>query len=212
MADGRSPGTPRVFASPLARRLAREAGLDLTLVAGTGPRARVVGRDVLAAQRGGAVQGEAQAEERGSLSTGGVRHSYLRGTAVVDQLLSLRAELGHAGRGDVTLDDLIGRAAAHAHEAVPAMTGVRDGESLAVVDLGAYGVEEFVAAVEPPHVATLALGAIGPEAAVVDGRVVVAQRIHVTLAVDHDAIEPAVAARWLRAFLDGLEHPLQLVL
>jgi len=208
MADGRSPGTPRVFASPLARRLARDAGLDLTLLAGTGPRARVVERDVLAAQRGGAVP----RDEHAAVTAGGVRHSYLRGTAVVDQLLSLRAELGHAGRGDVTLDDLIRRATARAHEAVPAMTGVHAGASLAVVDLSAYGVEEFVAVVEPPHVATLALGAIAPEAAVVDGRVVVAQRIHVTLAVDHDAIEPAVAARWLRSFLDGLEHPLQLVL
>ena len=36
----------RVFASPLARRLAREAGLDLKAVSGTGPKGRVVKSDV----------------------------------------------------------------------------------------------------------------------------------------------------------------------
>ena len=43
-------GEPRALkASPLARRLAREAGLDLVGVAGTGPRGRVIKRDVEAA-------------------------------------------------------------------------------------------------------------------------------------------------------------------
>jgi pyruvate dehydrogenase E2 component (dihydrolipoamide acetyltransferase) len=43
----------RVFASPLARRLAREAGLDLKSVKGTGPRGRIVKADVEAAGKGG---------------------------------------------------------------------------------------------------------------------------------------------------------------
>ena len=40
----------RVFASPLARRIAAEKGLDLTLVAGTGPHGRIVRADVDAAK------------------------------------------------------------------------------------------------------------------------------------------------------------------
>lgn len=36
----------RIFASPLARRLAKEAGLDLASVAGSGPRGRIVRHDV----------------------------------------------------------------------------------------------------------------------------------------------------------------------
>lgn len=44
----------RIFASPLARRLAEEAGLDLSQVAGTGPRGRVVKADVEKAKAGGA--------------------------------------------------------------------------------------------------------------------------------------------------------------
>ena len=43
----------RVFASPLARRLAEQAGLDLNTVTGTGPHGRVVKRDVEAASKGG---------------------------------------------------------------------------------------------------------------------------------------------------------------
>ncbi|WP_339914530.1 pyruvate dehydrogenase complex dihydrolipoamide acetyltransferase [uncultured Brevundimonas sp.] len=44
----------RVFASPLARRLAEQAGLDLNTVTGTGPHGRVVKRDVETAGKGGA--------------------------------------------------------------------------------------------------------------------------------------------------------------
>ncbi|MDP3403058.1 MAG: pyruvate dehydrogenase complex dihydrolipoamide acetyltransferase [Brevundimonas sp.] len=44
----------RVFSSPLARRLAKEAGLDLSTLKGTGPHGRIVKADVEAAGRGGA--------------------------------------------------------------------------------------------------------------------------------------------------------------
>ena len=43
----------RVFASPLARRLAKERGLDLAAITGSGPHGRVVERDVLAAKESG---------------------------------------------------------------------------------------------------------------------------------------------------------------
>jgi pyruvate dehydrogenase E2 component (dihydrolipoamide acetyltransferase) len=43
----------RVFASPLARRIAREAGLDIGSIKGSGPHGRIVERDVRAAQEGG---------------------------------------------------------------------------------------------------------------------------------------------------------------
>ncbi len=44
----------RLFASPLARRLAKEAGLDLAMIKGTGPHGRIIERDVKAALAGGA--------------------------------------------------------------------------------------------------------------------------------------------------------------
>jgi pyruvate dehydrogenase E2 component (dihydrolipoamide acetyltransferase) len=42
----------RVFASPLAKRLAREAGIDVSRIAGSGPHGRVISRDVDAAKSG----------------------------------------------------------------------------------------------------------------------------------------------------------------
>jgi len=45
--------TSRVFASPLAKRMAKEFGLDLSSIVGSGPHGRVVERDVKAAQAGG---------------------------------------------------------------------------------------------------------------------------------------------------------------
>ncbi|MEA2929846.1 MAG: hypothetical protein QOG38_2274, partial [Hyphomicrobiales bacterium] len=45
-------GQGRVFSSPLARRLAKEAGIDIARIAGTGPHGRVVARDVEGAKDG----------------------------------------------------------------------------------------------------------------------------------------------------------------
>ncbi|ARO23939.1 pyruvate dehydrogenase complex dihydrolipoamide acetyltransferase [Rhizobium sp. S9] len=49
-----SAGGNRTFSSPLARRLAREAGIDLSNVAGSGPYGRVIKSDIEAALAGGA--------------------------------------------------------------------------------------------------------------------------------------------------------------
>ena len=50
----RQASNGRVFASPLARRLAKEKGLDLGAVKGSGPHGRIIARDVEAARPGGA--------------------------------------------------------------------------------------------------------------------------------------------------------------
>ncbi len=49
-------GEGRVFASPLARRLAQQAGIDLGRINGSGPHGRVIARDVEQAQAGGALK------------------------------------------------------------------------------------------------------------------------------------------------------------
>ncbi|MGP0094566.1 MAG: pyruvate dehydrogenase complex dihydrolipoamide acetyltransferase [Xanthobacteraceae bacterium] len=46
------PGTSRIFASPLARRLAKEAGLDLQRIEGSGPHGRIIARDIEQARSG----------------------------------------------------------------------------------------------------------------------------------------------------------------
>ncbi len=52
----RGNGHARVFASPLARRLARDAGIDISRVAGTGPHGRVIAHDVDQAKGGGGLR------------------------------------------------------------------------------------------------------------------------------------------------------------
>ncbi|WP_421361403.1 pyruvate dehydrogenase complex dihydrolipoamide acetyltransferase [Agrobacterium rosae] len=73
--QGAAPSTPapiskdgeRIFASPLARRLAKEAGLDLSAVSGSGPHGRIVKTDVeKAAASGGAKAAPAAAPSSGA--------------------------------------------------------------------------------------------------------------------------------------------------
>ncbi len=45
-------GANRIFSSPLARRLAKEAGIDLARIQGSGPHGRVIARDIAAAKSG----------------------------------------------------------------------------------------------------------------------------------------------------------------
>ena len=54
-------GSGRIFSSPLARRLAKEAGVDIAAVQGTGPHGRVVARDIEAARSGAGLRAPAPA-------------------------------------------------------------------------------------------------------------------------------------------------------
>jgi pyruvate dehydrogenase E2 component (dihydrolipoamide acetyltransferase) len=54
-------GANRTFSSPLARRLAKEAGVDIARVEGSGPHGRVVARDVEAAKSGKGLGGAGSA-------------------------------------------------------------------------------------------------------------------------------------------------------
>ncbi len=54
-------GRARIFASPLARRLAKEASLDLAALAGSGPHGRIVKSDVETAVRNGGARAEPRA-------------------------------------------------------------------------------------------------------------------------------------------------------
>ncbi len=64
---GRSVGGgERPFASPLARRLAKDAGLDLAQLQGSGPHGRIVERDIEAAKQGGAAKAAPAAAPAGA--------------------------------------------------------------------------------------------------------------------------------------------------
>ena len=133
-----SNGHTRVFASPLARRLAREAGLSLDQLTGTGPNGRVLRRDVEQARAAAPAEQAEQAElaaftdvphtklrrlvaARLTQSKQTAPHFYLRATARVDRLLALRAELNEGAQVRVSVNDLVVKAVAHAHQQVPAL-------------------------------------------------------------------------------------------
>ena len=86
-----------------------------------------------------------------------------------------------------------------------------EGGSIAVTNLGMYGVEEFAAIINPPQSAILAVGAGVAAPVVVDGSVAVATVMTLVLSVDHRVIDGALAARWMDALVTTVEQPLRLL-
>jgi pyruvate dehydrogenase E2 component (dihydrolipoamide acetyltransferase) len=139
----------RVFASPLARRIAKEQGLAIEQITGTGPRGRVLRRDVEAAVESRSdhrpeaghpspaptprLTASAAYEEiphsrirlatarRLTESQQQAPHFYLRRTVRAEALLELRAELNQDDDIHVSVTDLIVKAVAAAHRRVPEM-------------------------------------------------------------------------------------------
>jgi len=60
-APAAQPSGNRIFSSPLARRLAKDAGIELSRIGGTGPHGRVIARDVEAAKSGQGLKAPAAA-------------------------------------------------------------------------------------------------------------------------------------------------------
>jgi pyruvate dehydrogenase E2 component (dihydrolipoamide acetyltransferase) len=86
-----------------------------------------------------------------------------------------------------------------------------EGGSISVTNLGMYGVEEFAAVINPPHAAILAVGAVRWEAVVDGDDVLPGQVMSLTLSVDHRPVDGVVAARWLAALKELLEHPARIL-
>ena len=74
-----------------------------------------------------------------------------------------------------------------------------------------YGVTSFMAVINPPESAILAVGGIHQVPVVKDGQLAVGTRMEVTLSADHRAVDGAVAAQFLRESKRLLENPLLLV-
>ncbi len=81
-----------------------------------------------------------------------------------------------------------------------------------VSNLGMYGIHSFVAVINPPQAAILAVGALGPAPVVRDGELVVRNVMRVTLSCDHRILYGADAAAFLGRIRERLENPLQLAL
>jgi pyruvate dehydrogenase E2 component (dihydrolipoamide acetyltransferase) len=139
--------TGRLVASPIVRRLARERGIDLTLVVGTGPAGRIVRRDldgVVAAATVAAVPVDrapggipekltgmrTAIARRLTESMTTVPHFYLTAHCRVDRLLALRAEVNEAAERKVSVNDFVLKAVAGALLDVPAANAIWGGDSI----------------------------------------------------------------------------------
>jgi pyruvate dehydrogenase E2 component (dihydrolipoamide acetyltransferase) len=280
----------RVKASPLARRIARERGIDLRNVAGTGPEGRVVAEDVERAAATGApapptiaptptfAPQQVEVEQLSSMRKTIARRLTDAWQAPVFQLgitvdmgraLAVRKRLVelNADGAKPTVSDLLTKVCAMAlmrHRAVNALykgdaielyptanigiavaipnglvvpviqgcerktiaeiaaaraelvdrsrsgklqQGDLDGGTFTISNLGMFGIERFIAVLNPPQAAILAVGSTEEKAVVVDGQVVVRPRLELTLTCDHRAIDGATGAQFLGDVKAFLEEP-----
>jgi len=278
----------RVKASPLARRVARERGVDLAVVAGTGPDGRILAEDIETAAVAAAVAtpaapaaapGEVEVVELTSVRRTIARRLteaweapvfQLSVTADASELAATRermVELLREGEIKPTVNDVLTKIVASAlmrHRAVNAqfvdgsihrypsanvgiavaaptglvvpvireaerrsvqeiatvradlVTRARDGKlrladledgTFTISNLGMYGIEQFVAVLNPPQVAILAVGSIEERPLAVDGELVIAPTMTLTLTCDHRAIDGSEGAEFLSAVKAFIEAP-----
>jgi pyruvate dehydrogenase E2 component (dihydrolipoamide acetyltransferase) len=291
----------RHFVSPIVRRLARESGVEISQVTGTGPQGRVVRRDLeafMASGAGATATASASSSSSSELakqeysssyvtvphtgmrraiarrlteSKSTVPHFYVTADCKVDSLLELRKSINESSQIKISVNDLVVKAVAcalmdvpesnvvwnaeamHKYESAdisvavttegglftPVIRGVEkrslsnlsmeiselaararagklrqeelEGGSFAVSNLGMFGTKEFSAILNPPQSGILAVGAASPRAIVEDGQIVIANIMTVTLSADHRAVDGALAAQWLSAFVKRIENPLSML-
>ncbi|MGH3001158.1 MAG: dihydrolipoamide acetyltransferase family protein, partial [Gaiellaceae bacterium] len=98
--------------------------------------------------------------------------------------------------------DAVGRA----RESRLTTSDMEDG-TFTISNLGMYGIEQFVAVINPPQAAILAVGATVETAVVRDGAVEVRPMMTMTLTVDHRAVDGAEGAAFLRTVKLLVEDP-----
>jgi pyruvate dehydrogenase E2 component (dihydrolipoamide acetyltransferase) len=276
----------RVKASPLARRIARERGVELSAISGTGPEGRIVAEDVERAEKAPAPAAAPAAPpgEVESIPLTGMRKTIARRmteaweapafqiamTADMTAAIRLREKLvERMAEGDAkpTYSDILAKVCAVAlmrHRAVNALFAgdeiqiqptanvgfavavpdglvvpvlrsaetkaipqlaaeraevvgrIRDGKlrqedldggTFTISNLGMYGVERFVAVLNPPQAAILAVGAIEERAVVTDGELGARPVMELTLTCDHRSVDGATASDFLRTVKQFLEEP-----
>jgi pyruvate dehydrogenase E2 component (dihydrolipoamide acetyltransferase) len=293
----------RLRASPLAKRMARDEGLDLAAVQGSGPSGRIVKRDVEAAI---GQAGQAAAVARAPAPAGrpapapvptfgrrepevlpisgmrkiisqrmaevkpGVPHFYVTVDIEMEEAAKLR-EQAKAAEVKVSFNDLIVKAAALALRRQPKVNVsiqgdrilqfhtadvgiavaiedglitpvIRDadqkslgtiaaesrelaerarrkalkpeeysGGSITVSNLGMFGVDSFIAVINPPQASIVAVGAVSEKAVVREGKVVARKMMSATFSGDHRIVDGALGAQYLQELKALLEQPTKLL-
>jgi len=87
------------------------------------------------------------------------------------------------------------------------------GGTITVSNLGAYGIEDFCAIVNPPQAMIIAVGAIVKKPVVgANDQITVGQRMKITLSGDHRVVDGAVAATYLGELKKLIESPALMLL
>jgi pyruvate dehydrogenase E2 component (dihydrolipoamide acetyltransferase) len=87
-----------------------------------------------------------------------------------------------------------------------------EGSTFSISNLGMFEVESFIAIINPPEAAILAVGAAKEVPVVKNGQVTAGMRMKATLSVDHRVSDGAEGARFLQALAEYLENPLSLLI
>ncbi|MGA2820740.1 MAG: dihydrolipoamide acetyltransferase family protein [Anaerolineales bacterium] len=87
-----------------------------------------------------------------------------------------------------------------------------EGSTFTISNMGMLEVENFIAIINPPEAAILAVGSIVEVPVVEQGEVRIGERMKATISADHRVTDGSEAARFLQTLARHLEEPLQLVI
>jgi pyruvate dehydrogenase E2 component (dihydrolipoamide acetyltransferase) len=87
-----------------------------------------------------------------------------------------------------------------------------EGSTFSVSNMGMFDVDHFIAIINPPEAAILAVGSVREAPIVRQGALAVGRRMKMTVSADHRVTDGAEAARFLQAVRLNLEHPIRLIL
>jgi pyruvate/2-oxoglutarate dehydrogenase complex dihydrolipoamide acyltransferase (E2) component len=173
--------------TPLARALARDLGVDLDTITGTGRAGRILRADVEAAA-----------------ASATVPLVHLTVAVDAEALLDLQGDLVR----EVSVTDLVTRACAMLLQADPDLGTALGGDALTVTHLN---VDQLRPPIDPPAAAVLAFGAVLPEVVSTDEGIEIRHRMRLTLSIDDTAVDGVTGARFLGRLKTALEQPLQVL-
>jgi len=76
-----------------------------------------------------------------------------------------------------------------------------------ITNLGMFKVDSFAAIIVPPQVGILAVGGVAAVPTIIDGELVTAHQLAITLSGDHRATDGAEGARFINEIVAGLQDP-----
>ncbi|VAW31238.1 Dihydrolipoamide acetyltransferase component of pyruvate dehydrogenase complex [hydrothermal vent metagenome] len=87
-----------------------------------------------------------------------------------------------------------------------------DGATFTVSNLGAFDVDHFIAIINPPNAAILAVGSAAKVPVVVNGELTIGTRMKATISADHRITDGVEAAQFMQTLKAILQEPLRLLL